>query len=188
MQLRLASRSPRRKAILEGLGLSFEISLPTCQEVMRPGDPAGTVGSNARFKWLSVKARHPQDLILAADTVVAFNGRVLGKPSSAEEAQEWLLSYAGKSQTVYTAIAINLPERHEPVLRIEATSLTFADYGLAVVQDYLDRVQPWDRAGAYDINEYGEMLIASRIGSYSNVMGLPQGVLRDWLRAHSILP
>lgn len=179
----LASASPRRKAILQAFGHPFEVHLPTCEEIVRADDPVATVGANARRKALSVKSRHPHAFIIAADTVVAFNGKVYGKPKDEEQAQAWLLAYAGKSQQVYTAVALIAPGESEPTLRIEATSLRFRNYGLAVVQEYIDRVHPLDRAGAYDINACGELLIAERIGSYTNVMGLPRGVVFDWLRA-----
>ncbi len=182
--LLLASGSPRRQAILHALGVPFEVVLPTCHERVVPNDPVATVGINAHRKALSVRSRYPNALILSADTVVSFQGRVLGKPASWEEAQTWLLDYAGKSQQVFTAVAFVRPGQPEPELFIEATSLRFRDYGLAIVQDYLDRVRPLDRAGAYDINAYGDLLIAERIGSYTNVMGLPRSVVAAWLAAY----
>lgn len=185
MPLLLASGSPRRHAILRAMGVPFEVALPSCQECVRPGDPVATVGGNACRKALSVRLRHPRSVILAADTVVAFQGQVLGKPRSPEEAQAWLLSYAGKSQQVFTAVAFVRPGHHDPDLFIEATSLVFRDYGLGTVQDYIGRVRPFDRAGAYDINACGEMLIAERIGSYTNVMGLPRNVVAGWLALHA---
>jgi septum formation protein len=142
------------------------------------------VGQNASLKALSVAKRYPHDVILAADTVVAFNGKVLGKPKDYDEAQAWLLSYSGRSQQVYTAVAFLKPGRRDADLFIEATSLVFKEYGLGTVQDYLDRVKPLDRAGAYDINAHGEMLIGERVGSYTNVMGLPQSIVQTWVKAH----
>lgn len=180
----LASASPRRQAILRHLKIPFEVHLPTCAESTKGGDPVATVGRNACLKALSVAKRHAHSIILAADTVVAFNGKVLGKPKDYEEAQSWLLDYSGRNQLVYTAVAFLKPGRRDPELFIEATSLVFKQYGLGTVQDYLDRVRPFDRAGAYDINECGELLIAERIGSYTNVMGLPQSVVAAWVAAN----
>ncbi len=180
----LASASPRRQAILSALGIPFEVRLSDCEEVSYADDPVATVGINARNKALSVRKRMLHRLILAADTVVAFQGRVLGKPRDLEEARNWLLSYAGKTQQVYTAIAFAQPGEAEVDLRIEATSLRFKAYGAETVEAYLQQLCPLDRAGAYDINVAGELLIESRIGSYSNVMGLPRGVVRDWLATH----
>ncbi len=156
-------------------------------EVTLRDDPAGTVGVNARRKALSVHAAYPHAAIIAADTVVCFEGHVLGKPRDLEEARAWLLAYSGKTQTVYTAVALFYPGAQEPSLRIEATSLQFKEYDARTVDAYLALVRPLDRAGAYDVNERGDLLIAGRIGSYSNVMGLPRGVVRDWLVAHGLL-
>ncbi len=180
----LASASPRRQAILRKIKVPFEVHLPVCDEIVYPDDPVVTVGTNARRKAFSVQLRYPHSTVLAADTVVAFQGRVLGKPKSTEEAQEWLLSYSGRSQLVYTAVAFALPGCKEVSSRIEVSSLRFKEYGLDTVQRYLNRVQPFDRAGAYDINAHGDWLIDTRVGSYTNVMGLPQEVVRDWLIAH----
>ncbi|MBO7181408.1 MAG: septum formation protein Maf [Kiritimatiellae bacterium] len=183
-KLILASASPRRQAILRHLKIPFEVHLATCKESVRAVDPVATVVKNASLKALSVAKRYPHAVILAADTVVAFNGKVLGKPRDYEEAQAWLLDYAGRSQQVYTAVAFLKPGRRDPDLFIEATSLVFKQYGLGTVQDYLDRVKPLDRAGAYDINECGDLLIEERIGSYTNVMGLPQSVVSAWVKAN----
>ena len=173
----LASASPRRRAILRSLGVHAEVHRPHCMEVTLRDDPAGTVGVNARRKALSVHASYPRAAIIAADTVVCFEGRVLGK----------LTAYSGKTQTVYTAVALFYPGAQEPSLRIEATSLQFKEYDTRTVDAYLALVRPLDRAGAYDVNDRGDLLIAGRIGSYSNVMGLPRGVVRDWLVAHGLL-
>ncbi len=186
--LLLASGSPRRQAILRAMGVPFEVSPPDCEECVRPGDPVATVGVNACRKALAARARHPDALILAADTVVSFGGRVLGKPRSPEEARAWLLSYAGKSQQVFTAVAFLLPGHSEPERFIEATSLVFCAYGPDTAEDYLRRVRPFDRAGAYDIDACGDLLIAERIGSYTNVMGLPRGVVAGWLALRGLLP
>jgi septum formation protein len=186
-KLILASASPRRQAILRHLKIPFEVHLATCKESVRAGDPVGTVGQNACMKALSVSKRYPRSVILAADTVVSFNGKVLGKPRDYEEAQAWLLDYSGRNQIVYTAVAFLKPGHRDPELFIEATSLVFKQYGLGTVQEYLDRVKPLDRAGAYDINEHGELLIHERIGSYTNVMGLPQSIVSTWVKANLAL-
>ena len=183
----LASASPRRRRILTSLGVRFSVHLPHCKEVLYPDDAVATVGKNAAHKALSVQKNHPHSLIIAADTAVAFKGRVYGKPASYEEAQDWLLSFAGRSQQVYTGVAFLHPGLSEPELFIEASSLRFKVYSLDTVQDYLDRVKPFDRAGAYDINDHGEMLIEACIGSKSNVMGLPRALVHSWLHANGVV-
>ena len=183
----LASASPRRRAILGSLGVRFHVFQPRCVEVSYPDDPAATVGTNARHKALAAQARHPHAAIIAADTVVCFRGRVLGKPRTIAEARDWLLAYAGHAQTVFTGVALLLPGAERPALRIEATSLLFKEYGPETVDRYLLRVRPLDRAGAYDVNDHGDLLIAGRVGGHTNAMGLPRGLVRDWLAANGLL-
>lgn len=166
------------------LGVRFSVCQPRSLETTLRDDPAGTVGVNARRKALSVAAAHPGAAVIAADTVVSFEGRVLGKPNTLAQAREWLLSYAGKVQTVFTGVAMVFPGAGEPSLRIEATSLLFKEYDARTVEAYLALVNPIDRAGAYDVNERGDLLIAGRVGSFTNAMGLPRGVVADWLAAH----
>lgn len=184
--LLLASLSPRRRAILSALGVTFDTVNPVCDELHDSGAPAATVTENARRKALSVLAQRPDAFIIAADTVVSFAGRALGKPTSLEEARAWLLRYAGRRQQVYTAVAFVVPGQSAPEVFTEVTSVRFADYGEETVDRYLAAVRPLDRAGAYDINEHGDWLIAGWVGSYSNVMGLPKGLVRLWLKAHGI--
>ncbi len=185
LPLVLASASPRRQKIITSLKVPFEVHLPRCREVLYPDDPVATVGTNAKLKAHSVQERYPKQFILAADTIVSFEGRVLGKPRDRKEAEEWLMSYSGKSQIVYTAVAFAMPEIRKLSLRIEATSLHFKQYDYDTVAEYFNRVLPLDRAGAYDISAHGEMLIERRIGSYTNVVGLPRSLVRDWLWTHT---
>lgn len=185
----LASASPRRAAILRALGVPFEALAPQgVVELIRPDDPVATVGVNARHKAFAVQALRPRAAIIAADTVVCFQGRVLGKPRDEAEARAWLLAYAGRPQTVFTGLVMLLPGAETPSLRIEATGLLFKDYGPDVAEAYLRRVRPLDRAGAYDVDDHGALLIAERVGSHTNAMGLPRGLVRDWLAAHGLLP
>lgn len=186
VSLILASHSPRRRAILSALGVLFDIVDPTCDELHDPEAPAATVAENALQKALSVRVRRPEAHIIAADTVVSFAGRALGKPASLDEARAWLLSYAGRRQQVYTAVAFCTPGRPAPDVFTEVASLRFADYGPETVERYLSAVRPLDRAGAYDINEHGDWLIADRIGARSTVMGLPKALVRLWLQANGI--
>ena len=144
------------------LGVRFSVCQPRSLETTLRDDPAGTVGVNARRKALSVAASHPGAAVIAADTVVSFEGRVLGKPNTLAQAREWLLSYAGKTQTVFTGVAMVFPGAGEPSLRIEATSLLFKEYDARTVEAYLALVNPIDRAGAYDVNERGDLLIAGK--------------------------
>lgn len=185
-QLLLASASPRRKAILERLGYDFKVHHVDCEEVFIADDPIATVLHNAKRKARALRELYTEAFIIAADTVVAFNGRIYGKPCGKEEARSWLTAFSGKTQTVYTAVAFVDPHAKHSEVFVEASSLRFKTYGADTVDEYLYRVQPYDRAGAYDIDTHGEMLINTFTGSYSNIMGLPEKLVVAWLRSHGI--
>jgi len=176
--------SPRRHRILTQLGVDFTIFLPDCAEIHDVQNPVKTVTANALAKH-SVCARNDAEAwILTADTVVEFEGRCLGKPTDPDDARRMLLSYSGKPQTVFTAVALSAPQQ-APDLRIVASAVQFKPYGAEVVEAYLTRAHPYDRAGAYDIDASGDMLIAAYTGSLTNIMGLPAESVSDWLRANA---
>jgi septum formation protein len=92
----------------------------------------------------------------------------------------FLRSFSGRTQIVFTAIALGRPGEAEPEIRVEASSVTFKKLSEETISEYLARTRPLDRAGAYDIDENGELLIDHICGSYTNIMGLPEAVVRDW--------
>ena len=178
-----ATASPRRHKILAALGVNFTVFEANGQEIHDESDAVRTVSSNALAKHASCSRLNPSAWILAADTVVEFNGRCLGKPATPDDARRMLIAFSGKSQQIFTAVALSTPS-HDPELRIVASSVRFRDYGPETVEAYLNQAQTYDRAGAYDIDTLGEMIIASYAGSYTNIMGLPSEVVQDWLVAH----
>lgn len=177
----LGSASPRRKKILESFGIPFSITMPETEEIHDSEDPVHTVVFNARTKYRACRAQHPEAALITADTLVWFEGRLIGKPNDLEEAAGFLRSFSGRTQIVYTAVALGRPGEEEPELRVEASSVTFKHLTEAIIREYLERTKPLDRAGAYDIDENGELLIARYCGSYTNIMGLPEAPIRDWL-------
>ena len=183
----VGSASPRRHKLLRGLGLEFEVLEPRAREIRDPADPVGTVVHNALAKHAACRAARPGDCILAADTLVWFGGRLIGKPRDMEEAAAFLRAFSGRTQIVYTAVALSLPG-DGPDVRVAASSVRFKVLDEAVIGAYLRRTRPLDRAGAYDIDENGELLIAGYTGSYANIMGLPVEIVADWLVARGLLP
>jgi len=179
----LGSASPRRKKILESLGISFTVWAPETDEIHEAADPVHTVVFNAREKFLVCRAQHPEAAIITADTLVWFEGRLIGKPADLEEAAGFLRAFSGRTQIVFTAVALGRPGEAEPEVRVEASSVTFKALSDETIRAYLERTRPLDRAGAYDIDENGELLIAHYYGSNTNIMGLPEGAVRDWLGA-----
>jgi septum formation protein len=177
----LGSTSPRRKKILASFGIPFRVSAPESAEIRDAGDPVRTVVFNARAKFLACRALHPEATLITADTLVWFEGALIGKPADLEEAASFLRAFSGRTQIVFTAVALGRPGEQEPDIRVEASSVTFKTLSEATIRDYLARTTPLDRAGGYDIDENGDLLIARFSGSYTNIMGLPDAPLRDWL-------
>ncbi len=177
----LASASPRRRKILHQIGLEFETAVPLVEETVRPGDPAGMVKANALCKWRWCVERYPHAAIIAADTTVELEGCGLGKPASREGAFSMLRAASGRMQTVYTGYVLAMPGDRSPTPASETSRVFFRHLDDAIINAYLDAVQPLDRAGAYDIDDHGEWIIQRCEGSRTNVMGLPAERVKEWI-------
>ncbi len=162
------------------------MSTTDTEEIHDAADPVHTVVTNAVDKYRACRARHPDAALITADTLVWFEGRLIGKPVDLEEAAQFLRAFSGRTQIVYTGIALGLP-RQEPEIRVEASSVNFKILSEETISAYLHKTRPLDRAGAYDIDENGDLLIAGYSGSYTNIMGLPEAPVRDWLVAHKLI-
>ena len=184
----LGSASPRRRKILKTITKNFTICITEVKEIHDAFDPVKTVAHNAATKYAACRKIHPDAAIITADTLVWFEGRLIGKPVDLREAAEFLRAFSGNSQIVFSGIALGMPGDNKPDIRVEASSLQFNQLSEATIQSYLQRTMPLDRAGAYDIDENGDLLIAGYSGSYTNIMGMPEGIVRDWLSnsAHRI--
>ena len=181
----VGSASPRRHNLLRQLRLPFEVLATDASEIHDGNDPVGTVVHNALAKHAATRRLRPEACLLTADTLVLFAGRLIGKPRDLEEAAGFLRDFSGRTQTVYTAVALSLPDA-EPAVRVEASAVHFRTLAEEVIQEYLLRTRPLDRAGAYDIDENGDMLIAGYGGSYTNIMGLPAEAVADWFLARGV--
>ena len=180
----LASGSPRRAKILRGLGVDFEILKTEAAEVSIPHDPVRTVTENACAKLRAAvpatSTALPQGrAILAADTIVWFNNRIYGKPRDLDEAKEFLRELSGQTHVVFTGVAFRAADGTERTACVES-HVTFRALSEEMIEEYVARVHPTDRAGAYDIDESGDLIVASYTGSYENIMGLPIEPLRDF--------
>ena len=180
----LASGSPRRAKILKDLGVEFEIVKSDAEEVSYPHDPERTVRENALAKGNAV--RHSTFSVLSADTIVWFNNRIYGKPKDFAEAKEYLHELSGNVHTVFTGVALRksyppaLGRREEVDVRVVRSDVKFRKLTNAMIDEYVARVKPTDRAGAYDIDESGDLIVESYTGSYENIMGLPVEPLKEW--------
>ena len=193
----LASGSPRRAKILRDLGVEFEIVKTEAAEVSIPHDPVRTVTENACAKLRAAVATScdPPDVegraILAADTIVWFNNRIYGKPCDLEEAKEFLRELSGQTHVVFTGSAFwdgkgggtpgpSCKGGGAFATACVRSEVTFRKLSEEMIEEYVARVRPTDRAGAYDIDESGDLVVASYTGSYENIMGLPVEPLRTF--------
>lgn len=187
-QIILASASPRREHLLREMGLPFVVVRPgNVEELLGGAAPDVVAMQNAQRKARAVAGRHPDSMVLGADTMVVLNGKIFGKPRDRDEAGRMLEQLAGRQHEVITAVCL--------VHRSLDTELTFADRTRVwmrslthpEIADYLNKINPLDKAGAYAIQEHGEGLIERIDGSYNNVMGLPTERLRATLERVGIL-
>lgn len=178
----LASQSPRRKELLQVLGIPFTIVAPQVDETPLPGEtPEVYVVRVAREKGLSVAAQRPDARVLASDTVVSIDGEILGKPHDREEAVQMLAKLSGREHEVLTAVC--LVDRLHGKTRegLDRTKVWFRPMSRAQILDYLEREDVTDKAGAYAIQGFASAYIPKIEGSYSNVMGLPLALVWDLL-------
>ena len=174
LRIVLASASPRRAELLRSAGVTFQTAAAGTLEVHEPTiGLSGLVTATARTKAIAVAADHPGAVVIGADTLVWLDGKPLGKPSSTDQAREMLARLAGRVHEVATGVHL---VRLEPRLQIEfheTTRVRFRPLGENDLADYLARVDVLDKAGAYALQEHGEMIVESVEGSRSNVVGLP---------------
>ncbi len=179
-RLILASASPRRRRLLQEMGLTFEVVPPEVNEVHYLDDLHGSVLENAALKCEWCRERYPAAAILAADTGIEFEGRTIMKPRSREEAAAFLRMFSGKTHSVMTGVALAPPDDNTR-LHVETSRVCFRQLSEETITAYIDRVMPLDRAGAYDIDESGEMIVDHYEGSYTNIVGLPCEIVAGWL-------
>ena len=176
----LASASPRRKELLEMLGVKDLVVIPAAGKEICPENagPAETVKALALAKAQEVCARYEEgsssqepDVVLAADTIVWHEGRILGKPHSREEGFAMLRSLSGKTHEVYTGVAVIRGDQIEQ--EAVCSRVTFRELSDREIHAYLDTGEPMDKAGAYGAQGIGALLVSSIEGDFYNVMGLP---------------
>lgn len=174
MEIILASQSPRRRELLERMGLSgFRTISPDIDEDLG-GElaPSELVSRLSALKARAVGERAGADaLIIAADTVVAVDGAVLGKPADELEAFKMLSTLSGGRHQVYTGVTVLRGSEQETCC--EVTDVSFRELSEGEIEDYIRTGEPMDKAGAYGIQGYGALFIEGIRGDYYNVMGLP---------------
>lgn len=172
MNLILASASPRRKELLKKLGWPFEVrTLPVQEKTDGPWFQIAL--DNALVKADAVARQDPDSVVIGADTVIEFGSEVLGKPSSEENAFSMLSRLSGKTHLVVTGCAVLCLNRKVWIRFAEITRVRFRKLSPDVIREYLAAVPVLDKAGAYAIQDHGDLLAEKVEGSLSNVIGLP---------------
>lgn len=174
----LASGSPRRKELLLQIGIVPEIIVSHVEEKITSDVPAEVVMSLAEQKAVDVAKNMPEGkVILGSDTVVAADGKILGKPKSHEEAYEMIRSLVGRSHQVYTGVCIvkkGAADGKDTVVSFyDETDVQVSGMTEAEIREYADSEEPMDKAGAYAVQGFFARYIEGLRGSYANVMGLP---------------
>lgn len=182
----LASKSPRRREILETMDMSFELVSGDCEEIVNEWErPDQVVMSIALQKGLSAALKFNNgELIISADTIVVSEGKILGKPSDPEDAKEMLRQLSGKTHQVMTAFSIIRAGQHMKIVDYTVTEVTFKVIDDAFIQWYIDSGEPFDKAGAYGIQGKGALMVERINGDYLNVVGFPISKIVDTLKEH----
>jgi septum formation protein len=180
----LASTSPRRRELLERVGVAIEVMAPDVDEAARPGEaPAAYVRRVAAAKAAAVARRAPGRWVLAADTVVEIDGDILGKPDGADAARAVLERLSGRVHRVLTAFALRAPDGGELVREV-VTDVSFRLIGDDELAAYVRAGEWQDKAGGYAAQGIAGAFVAAVRGSFSNVVGLPLAdVLEELARA-----
>ncbi len=179
MSLILASQSPRRRALLDSIGVSYSVETgPELDEDAVLADES--IGSFekrmlelARRKGRPVSEANPDCLVLSADTMVLLNEHRLGKPANHADAMRMLLLLNGRTHHVATGLALQRKSDRLLLSAIVRTEVSFRKLSQVQLEQYLERAQPWDKAGAYAIQDLGSLLVERINGDYPNIVGLP---------------
>lgn len=173
--LYLASTSPRRKKLLQSLGIKFQtISIPTKEEINPKESVVVNVRRLAKEKCEAALIKVKDGIVITADTVVVLRNRIIGKPNNKKDARRMLKSLSGISHLVYTGFAIGDSRKNTIITGYEKTEVTFYELSSEQIDEYIATGSPFDKAGAYGIqDDYGALFVKKIKGCYYNVVGFP---------------
>lgn len=181
MPLILASVSPRRRELLAAAGIEFTVVPSPAEEIHDPSlDPGHLCEENARLKAAAVAAIHPRATVIGADTLVFIDDHPLGKPADLDAARAMLRRLSGRIHQVRTGVCVIRPGGHSATAHA-LTDVRFRALDENTIDNYLARANPLDKAGAYGIQEHGDLIIENIEGPYDNVMGLPVALVLELL-------
>lgn len=166
----LASSSPRRRELLTGCGVIFKVHVAETEELQNGASPFVLLSENAARKADAAAHDFPQDTVIGADTGIVLEDQLIGKPADMEDAKRILRMLSGRTHEVCTAVALRGAEHADFSV---TTRVTFKELSEETIQQYLDAVPVLDKAGAYALQDHGEMIVASVDGPADNVVGLP---------------
>ena len=175
----LASASPRRRELLSELGVSFRVETADVQEITAE-DAEETVRRNAELKASAAALRFPESLVIGADTIVVYDGKILGKPKDEADAIRMLTMLQGQTHSVYTGVT--LLEESKQTIFAEETKVTMYPMTEEEIAWYVSTKEPMDKAGAYGIQGLCARFVKEIRGDYNNVVGLPVGRIYQELK------
>ncbi|MGN1280370.1 MAG: Maf family protein [Succinivibrio sp.] len=183
----LASGSPRRKELISLLGIPFLIRIPDiCEDALAGEKPDELVLRLSKLKAQAVSSQVQDSIVVAADTVVSIDNKILGKPADKEQAFNMIKMLQGRTHQVFTGTCISNSKKE--ISFVTATQVTFDSLDDITIRTYVDSGECTDKAGGYAIQGIGAMLISKIQGSVSNVIGLPVCELRNALMEFGITP
>lgn len=183
----LASASPRRKELLEKIGLKFEVEPADCEEVVDTALEAHElVQKLSRGKAESIARKHRNAIVIAADTVVLMGDKILGKPHNQAEAKKMLRALSGKSHVVITGFTIIDTAKRRILSKTVETKVYIRELNPEEIDAYVKSGEPLDKAGAYGIQGLGSVIVEKIEGDYFNVVGLPLSSLAESLKEFGI--
>lgn len=185
-KLILASQSPRRRELLKMLGIEFDIKVSNCEEIITSSEPAQVTMELAKQKAFETEiadvraaseAKNEENIIIiGADTVVAADGEILGKPKDKDDARRMINKISGTSHQVYTGVALVLVKDDKAAcieLFAEKTDVEVCEMSSQEIDDYISSDEPYDKAGGYGIQGIFSKFVSGIRGDYNNVVGLP---------------
>ena len=184
----LASKSPRRRYLLEQAGLKFSVMPSNIDETKIPlSSPETYVRILSEAKADSVSQKYPDKWIIGADTIVLSNGKILGKPQSEDDARIMLEQLSGQTHQVLTGYAIVCKAKNRKFSATVKTDVLFKHLTDKEIQWYIQTKEPFGKAGSYAIQGIGSFLVKSICGSYTNVVGLPVCEVIEFLIKEEII-
>lgn len=188
MPLILASASPRRTELLRREGFRFQVLPANVEEIEDGPGAAGIALRNAERKADFIAARNPEATVIGADTVVELDGLILGKPADPDDALRILMLLSGRRHNVFTGVCIRNEARNIRVIFTDCTGVWFRSFDIDTAKRYMSQVNVLDKAGAYGIQERGDMLVERIEGLFSNIVGLPVERVAETLRVIGEVP